>query len=84
MAATETEGKLQHSVDDCAEIAAGIRGIAEAAKRLVGGPLTMRALCVLIREALPRGSKTKVDVDDIAVVLQAAANLGAVHLKAVK
>lgn len=78
---TKTEVAVQHTVEECEHLAKAIEGIAVAVQKLVGGPLTVRTLCLLIRDALPRGSRD-VSVTDIQAVLEGACALGRRHLKA--
>lgn len=72
--AVEAEKVLQHGADECDKVANAIAAAAKSAQAIVNGPLSMRALCLLIRDMLPRGSK--LTTDEIALVLQGAAKVG--------
>ena len=62
-----------------ADVAVAIRSIDTAMKSLLAGGLTDRALHVLIRDALPRGSK--LTLAEISDVLNALSGLRARYLK---
>lgn len=72
---------LQHGADSCEQVAKAIQGIGQAARAILAGPLTVDATCILIREAMPRGTKSGVSEAMIRSVLQGAAALDGVHLK---
>jgi hypothetical protein len=76
---TKPEVLLQHGADACEHVAAAIASVAQAATRIVNGPLELRSAALLIRAMLPRGSK--LDVPEIVAVLQAAAGVARFHLK---
>lgn len=78
----ETEEMLQHSADACEQVAKAIEGIGAAAKKLLNGPLSVEAACLLIREAMPHGTKSTVTVKQVEAVLRGAAMVGHIHLKA--
>jgi len=75
---------LTHGAESCGQVAEAIRAVGEAARALLSSRLELDTLCILVREALPRGFKSEVSVAQIRAVLQAAASLQAVHLKAGK
>lgn len=64
---------LQHVASDCELVAKAIESVADAAMKVLSGPLTMNALCVLVREQLPYGSKSRISKEDVQDVLEAAA-----------
>ena len=80
MAQANAQEALQHGMDSCEQVAKAVEGISVAAKKLLEGPLTPAAACLLIREAMPRGTKSHVTVDDVYAVLLGAANMK-IHLK---
>lgn len=72
---------LMHDSLACEKTADAIRAVSAAAQKLVNGALTRRALALLIRDALPRGSK--MDPAEILEVLDAATALGARYTRKV-
>lgn len=64
---------LNDSDESVEVIATHIKNVAEAAKKIVNGPLTMRALCVLIHDAI-KGTK-KPGIRDIQLILEVAGSL---------
>lgn len=67
---------LSHSADDCEQVAKAIEAIGDAALKVISGPLTMNAICLLVRDQLPYGSKTRISLSDVQDVLEAAAGIG--------
>lgn len=73
---------LAHGLDECAELGHSIELVAEAAQRLYSGPLSIRALCVLIADNMP--PRERVAVGTIQAVLEAAATLDRFALRSAR
>ena len=72
---------LEHALPDCQAVAEAVKAVGDAALRVCNGPLSMRAVCLLVRDNLPRGVKSRLSTSDVQDVLEAAAALGSYTVK---